>query len=93
MRLTMSRHRDGKIVMPKDLPILKNCILGALERRRKKLHESLQLKCSSVLSSCLTRATDWDNHRSKSKKSDQNQKTLSDYIAKEEMNENSDHNT
>lgn len=107
-RLTLCRYREHKILMAKDLPVLKNCILGsylnyvrnkskiialnniliffsgALERKKKKLHISMKLKCLSVLSNCITRATDWDSHRLKEKRKTQNENSLSDYVADEE---------
>ncbi|XP_044005707.1 uncharacterized protein LOC122850604 [Aphidius gifuensis] len=81
MKLTLTRKRNKKIVMSDDLPHLKGCILDVLSKKFKSL-SNIKDRCLTILSQCLTRASDWDNHRREEKKKN-NGKSLADYVAEE----------
>ncbi|KAF7996167.1 hypothetical protein HCN44_011504 [Aphidius gifuensis] len=63
MQLTVTRHRDKKYSMADNLPILRKCMEDSMNRKRQKLR--IKTKSLVVLGDCLTRSSDWDNHRKK----------------------------
>ncbi|XP_044005511.1 uncharacterized protein LOC122850424 [Aphidius gifuensis] len=66
VKLSAARQVNEKFCMTKEIPVTKKCILDALKEGRSKLKETSQ--CLSVLSSCLKRATDWNQKQKKKQK-------------------------